>query len=216
MFMVITESQKMWRYDTAEEVLIWIQGTGGGCDCLVLFTSSSPMWTTCALNNDPFGSRCSLFLKRTPSPSSSLVHFRNKLFSKCSSPSLPPMSLTNCSNLGSALTGSSPRLRNRHSGGASGGASGLAILSCTPVIKIKLQTSNYKKSRVWECQTIISWFKSLLIGRERSYYCLMTWKQCKIDDSSGTSLWYDVIDFLSNRELCLPVLPRILTRYVGC
>ena len=28
------------------------------------------------------------------------------------------------------------------------------------------------------------------------------------------SLWYDVIDFLSDRELGLPVLPRILTRYV--
>ena len=170
------------------------------------------MWTTCALINDPFGSGCSLFLKRIPSPALSLAHIWNKLNSKSTSSSLPPMSLTNCWNLGVALTGSSLLRRNKYFKWASG----LAILSCTPIIRIQLQTSNYKKSRVWECQTIISWFTSLLIGWERSYYCLMTWKQCKIDDSSGTSLWYDVIDFLSNRELGLPVLPRILTRYVGC
>ena len=122
-----------------------------------------------------------------------------------------PTSLKNSLNFITAFTGSSLLRRNKYFKRALG----LAILSCTPIIRIQLQTSNYKKSRVWECQTIISWFTSLLIGRERSYYCLMTWKQCKIDDSSGTSLWYDVIDFLSNRELGLPVLPRILTRYVG-
>ena len=198
----------MWRYYITEAVLFLISGTSRRC--LLLFTSSLPMWTTCALINDPFCSRCSLFWKRIPSPALSLSHIWNKLHSTVTSCSFPPMSLTNCSNLGAAVTGSSLLRRNNFKW-----ALGLAILSCTPIIRIQLQTSNYRKSRVWECQTIISWFTSLLIGRERSYYCLMTWKQCKIDDSSGTSLWYDVIDFLSNRELGLPVLPRILTRYVG-
>ena len=168
----------MWRYDTAQAFKFWNPGNGGGFQ--IWFASSSPLLNTNALVYNSNGIIRSLLVKSTPSPGCWFLHWSKKSLSTFFFPSGTPTSFKNASNFGTAVTGSSLLWRNKY---FKRGLR-LAILSCTPIIRIQLQTSNYKKSRVWECQTIISWFTSLLIGWERSYYCLMTWKQCKIDDSS--------------------------------